>query len=63
MRLKLTPKLILAALFVAAVFPVYSQVSPAARQGGVPIVVGAGFSDFSLDWGPGKRMEGIYSVG
>jgi opacity protein-like surface antigen len=59
MRLKLPLKLILAALFVAAVFPVYSQVTPAARQGSVPIVVGAGFSDFSLDWGPGKRMEGI----
>ncbi len=59
MRLKLPPKLILAALFAAAVFPVYSQVSPAARKGSVPIVVGAGFSDFSLDWGPGKRMEGI----
>ncbi|MGA2753411.1 MAG: outer membrane beta-barrel protein [Terracidiphilus sp.] len=59
MRSKLPLKLILAALFVAAVFPVYSQVTPAARQGSVPIVVGAGFSDFSLDWGPGKRMEGI----
>ena len=59
MRLKLPPKLILAALFVAAVFPLHSQVTPAARQGSVPIVIGAGFSDFSLDWGPGKRMEGI----
>jgi hypothetical protein len=59
MRLKLTPKLILVALFVAAVLPVYSQVLPAARQGGVPIVVGAGMSDFSIDWGPGKRMEGV----
>src|ERR1039458_386938 len=59
MRLNLPLKLIPAALFVAAVLPVYSQVTPAARQGSVPIVVGAGFSDFSLDWGPGKRMEGI----
>jgi len=59
MRLKLPPKLILAALFVAAVFPVYSQVAPAAHQGNIPIVIGGGFSDFSLDWGPGKRMEGI----
>ncbi len=58
MRLKLPPKLIPAALFVAAVFPVYCQVAPAARQGGVPIVVGAGFSDFRLDWGPGSKMEG-----
>ena len=59
MRLKLPLKLILAVLFVVAVFPAHSQVTPAARQGSVPIVVGAGFSDFSLDWGPGKRMEGI----
>ena len=59
MRLKLSPKLILATLFVAAVLPVYAEVAPTARQGSVPIVVGAGFSDFSVDWGPGKRMEGI----
>jgi hypothetical protein len=45
MRLKPTFKLIFAALLVAAVLPVHSQVSPAAIQGGVPIVVGAGFSD------------------
>jgi hypothetical protein len=59
MCLKPTLKLIFAVLLVAAVPPVYSQVSPAALQGGVPIVIGAGFSDFSIDWGPGKRMEGI----
>lgn len=59
MRLKLTFKLIFPALLVATVLPIHSQVSPAANQGGVPIVVGAGFSDFSIDWGPGKRMEGI----
>src|ERR1035441_1037789 len=59
MRLKLPLKLIFVALFITAVFPTYSQVTPAARQGSVPIVVGAGFSDFSIDWGPGRRMEGI----
>jgi opacity protein-like surface antigen len=59
MRLKLTFKLFFAALLAAAGLPVCSQVSPAANQGGVPIVVGAGFSDFSIDWGPGKRMEGV----
>jgi hypothetical protein len=59
MRLKPTLKLIFAALLVAAVLPVYSQVAPAATQGGVPIVVGGGVSDFSIDWGTGKRMEGI----
>jgi opacity protein-like surface antigen len=59
MRLEPTFKLIFAALLVAAVLPAHSQVTPAANQGGVPIVVGAGFSDFSIDWGPGQRMEGI----
>lgn len=59
MRLNLPPRLIVAALFVAAVVPIYSQVNPAADQGGAPIVVGAGMSDFSIDWGPGKRMLGI----
>ncbi len=59
MRLKLPPKLNLAALFIAAVIPIHSQVTPAANQGGMPIVIGAGFSDFSIDWGPGKRMNGI----
>jgi hypothetical protein len=59
MRLKLPLSLVPAALLVAAVLPVYSQVTPAASQGKVPIVIGAGFSDFLLDWGPGKRMEGI----
>jgi hypothetical protein len=46
-------------LFVLAVFPVHSQVRPAATEGGIPVVVGLGGADFSLDWGPGKRMEGI----
>ena len=59
MHLKLTFKLIFTALLVTAVLPIHSQISPAANQGGVPIVVGVGFSDYSLDWGPGQRMEGI----
>lgn len=56
---KLPPKFIFAALFAAAVAPIYSQTLPAARQGGVPIVVGAALSDYSVDWGPGQRMIGI----
>ena len=63
MRLQLSPKLIPAALFLAAVFPVYCQVAAAGHQGNVPIVIGAGFSDFSLDWGPGRRMEGVSAWG
>lgn len=59
MCLRVPPRLIVAVLFVAAVIPTYCQTVPAARQGGMPFVVGAGFSDFSIDWGPGKRMVGI----
>jgi len=59
MRLKPTFKLAFIAVLVTTVMPAYSQVAPAASQGGVPIVIGGGFSDYSIDWGPGKRMDGI----
>jgi len=59
MRIKLAPGLIPAALLFAAALPVFAQTGPAANQGGVPVVIGIGMSDFSIDWGPGKRMEGI----
>ncbi len=58
MRLNPTFKIAFIAVLVTAVMPVYSQVVPAASQGGVPIVIGGGFSDYSIDWGPGQRMEG-----
>ena len=58
MRLKPTLKLAFIAVLVTMVMPVHSQVVPAASQGGVPIVIGGGFSDYSIDWGPGKRMDG-----
>jgi opacity protein-like surface antigen len=60
MHLKLIRKFFpIALFFTVAVFPVYSQVGPAANKGVLPVEVGAGMSDFSLDWGPGNRMEGI----
>jgi hypothetical protein len=59
MRLKLFPSLIPAFLLAFAVFPAHSQVQPAATEGGLPVVAGLGGADFSLDWGPGHRMEGI----
>jgi opacity protein-like surface antigen len=59
MRLKPTLMLIFAASLMAATLPVHAQVSPAANQGGIPIVVGAGFSNYSIDWGPGQRMDGV----
>jgi hypothetical protein len=46
MRLKLA----FAALFLTAALPACSQVGPAATQGGLPLVVGAGYSNFYTDW-------------
>jgi opacity protein-like surface antigen len=59
MGMKLPPRLMAVALFVTAVFPLYSQVGPAARQGGIPLVVGAGFSGYNTDWGHDNWMEGV----
>jgi len=58
MPLKLNSILIPAVLFLAASLPLSSQTLPAARQGGLPIMVGAGVSDFEMDFGPGRRMLG-----
>lgn len=55
----LFPKLTLAFFFAAATIPVFSQVAPAAQEGGLPLVVGVGISDYDLDWGHGRRMIGI----
>src|ERR1035441_7194948 len=43
-------KLVLAALCLTAALPIFSQVAPAATEGGLPLVVGAGFSDYNTDW-------------
>lgn len=59
MRLMLIPKLLPAALFFVAAFSASAQANPAGTQPGLTIVVGAGVSDFGIDWGPGTRMEGI----
>jgi opacity protein-like surface antigen len=37
-----------------------AQVTPSARGGNnLPLVIGGGVSDYSLDWGPGQRMLGV----
>jgi len=61
MQMKLIPRLLPIALLLATLSPAMAQVSPAARQGGgsIPIVLGAGYSNFSMDWGPGHRSSGI----
>jgi hypothetical protein len=58
--MKLIPKLFLPMLLLAAFSPAFAQVLPSAREGGqLPIVTGTGYSNFSMDWGPGHRSSGI----
>jgi opacity protein-like surface antigen len=52
-------RLVLAGLTFLAVLPGLGQVAPAARIKGLPLGVGAGISDYSLDYGPGRRMIGV----
>ena len=52
-------KLVLAALLAFSTLPVFAQVAPAVKIGGLPLGVGAGVSDYSLDYGSGRRMIGI----
>jgi opacity protein-like surface antigen len=50
-------KFALPLIFLVISVPVFSQVTPAATQGGIPISIGAGFSNFNMDWGY-TRMDG-----
>ncbi|MFC5864719.1 porin family protein [Acidicapsa dinghuensis] len=36
-----------------------AQVAPAARVSGIPLTVSIGISDYDLDYGPGRRMQGV----
>ncbi len=49
-------KLALAALFVAAAFPAFAQVVPAASEGGLPLEVGGGFSSYATEIYPQRFM-------
>jgi len=60
MALRLSLKLALFVVLCSTTLPLFSQVVPAASQRSrLPIAVGIGTSDFSIDWGPGRRMEGV----
>jgi opacity protein-like surface antigen len=57
----LCSKLVLAVLFAALAVPTSSQVAPAATGGtgtGLAIAVGAGVSDYKMDFGPGHEWGG-----
>ncbi len=43
-------KLVLAALLTLSTLPIFSQVAPAAKISGLPLGVGAGFSDYNTDY-------------
>jgi opacity protein-like surface antigen len=50
-------KSVAAIFFVAASLPLFSQVVPSAMEGGLPLDVGVGFSNYDVDWGH-SRMDG-----
>ena len=52
-------KLVLAALISLLTLPVFGQVAPAVKISGLPLGVGAGISDYDLDYGPSRRMIGV----
>ena len=56
-------KLVLAALLTLLTLPGFAQVAPAVKISGLPIGVGVGLNDYSLDYGPGRRMLGISAWG
>lgn len=59
MRFRLHLASMVASLFVVAAMPAFSQVAPSATKGGAwPLQVGAGFSDYNIDWGGGRREDG-----
>jgi hypothetical protein len=59
--MKLFPKLFLLMLLLAEFSATaFAQVAPSARDGGpIPVVLGGGYSNFSMDWGSGHRSSGI----
>ena len=61
MKIKLFPKLFSIAVLVLAGSCGFSQVGPSGRQGSgsLPLVLGGGYSNFTLDWGPRQRSNGL----
>jgi len=49
----------LALLFLLPAFSMWAQVTHAGTEGELPLTVGSGWSNYSIDWGPGTRMDGI----
>jgi hypothetical protein len=58
MRLKVFFATVFTAATVLLCGNLHAQVAPAAKVGGLPIAIGVGISDYNLDYGPGRRMQG-----
>lgn len=56
-------KLVLAGLLTLLTLPGLAQVAPAVKVSGLPIGIGVGLNDYSIDYGPGRRMLGISAWG
>jgi len=52
-------KLVLAVLLLFPAFPAFSQVAPAAKVSGIPLGVGVGLMNYSMDYAPGDRIMGV----
>jgi hypothetical protein len=52
------PAILLAAFVFCSAVISRAQVAPSARVRGIPIGFGVGISDYSIDYGPGRRMQG-----
>jgi hypothetical protein len=59
MRWKIIVVPVVAILGLAAAVCARAQVTHAGTEGRFPLTVGFGVSNYSIDWGPGKRMTGI----
>jgi opacity protein-like surface antigen len=51
-------KLPLILLLGIAAIPLHPQTVPEATRGNIPLTIGGGISDYLIDWGFGRRMEG-----
>jgi hypothetical protein len=59
MRLKaMLASAIPAAVLTCTAAGTHAQVAPAAKVNGLPIAISIGISDYDIDYGPGRRMQG-----
>ncbi len=62
MKLSRELSLVLAVVFLTVMSPAFTQTAPAAYQGHLPFTIGAGVSNYAIDW-DNQRMFGITVTG